>query len=188
MPNEIVKYRVRETGSEAFLPEDTVYVFREVVYKKMSQLPIYENGELLPDVILAEMGLEKVGFTQEQIDQEIFTGYYEINPTLAERVRQYAGLLAKYGLEPTANSDEITAAILSNETISAEEKDMDSRIIPNLIHDIELNFNEVTGNGLEAWNNLDKLLKYLPPLDPLAAAEQSEAGSDDPAVEPEEEA
>ncbi len=160
--SEIVKYRVRSTETGEFLPEDTVYVPHVIIIKKESMVPIYENGELLPDAILAEMGLQKVGFTQEELDQELFTGYYEINPTLAERVRDYAALLGKYGLEATANADAIAAAILGNETISDAEKDMDSRLIQPLMHDIEVNYNEVTGNGLDAWNNLDKLLKYLP--------------------------
>ncbi len=193
--SEIVKYRVRSTETGEFLPEDTVYVPHVIIIKKQSMVPIYENGELMPDAILAELGLQKVGFTQEELDQELFTGYYEINPTLAERVRDYAALLGKYGLNATANADAIAAAILGNETISDAEKDMDSRLIQPLMHDIEVNYNEVTGNGLDAWNNLDKLLKYLPVAEvdsgeltvdsddspeeiPLATPEQSEGGSD----------
>lgn len=163
MSNEIVKYRVREIGSEEFLPENTVHVIRTIQVPKTCKIPIYENGILLPDTVLAAMGLEKVGFTQEQLYQEFFAGLYAENPNLAARVRQYAALLSRYGLEPTATSDEITAAIMADENTTPDEKAAISGSLLALIHDIELNYNEVTGNGLDAWNNLDKLLQYLPP-------------------------
>ncbi len=162
MSNEIVKYRVRETGSETFLPEDTVYVTRTINVPKTCKIPIYENGELMSDVILAGLGLEKIGFTQEELDRELFSGYYEINPALGARVRQYVELLERYGLAPTATSDEISAAIMVDEHTTPDEKAAISGSLLALIHDIELNFNEVTGNGLEAWSVLDKLIKYLP--------------------------
>lgn len=174
MSNEIVKYRVREVDSKEFLPNNTVHVIRPITYVKDCKIPIYENGVLLSDTILAELGLEKVGFTQEQLDRELFTSYYELNPNLADRVRQYAALLSRYGLEPTATSDEITAAIMADETATPEEKAAVSGSLLALIHDIELNFNEVAGNGLDAWNVLDKLIKYLPEAGPPSGAVQSQ--------------
>ncbi len=174
MSNEIVKYRVREIGSEEFLPEGIVYVTRTIQVPKTCKIPIYENGVLHSDTVLAELGLEKVGFTQEQLDAEYYGNLYAENPNLAARVRQYIGLLNRYGLEPTATSDEISAAVMTDENTTPEEKAATSGSLLALIHDIELNFNEVTGNGLEAWSVLDKLIKYLPAVSDASAPETTE--------------
>lgn len=172
--SEIVKYRVRETGSETFLPDNTAYVIRTIQVPKTCKIPIYENGVLHSDTVLAELGLEKVGFTQEQLDAEYYGNLYAENPNLAARVRQYVGILGKYGLEPTATSDEISAAIMADENSTPEEKAATSGSLLALIHDVELNYNEVTGDGLEAWNVLDKLIQYLPPETEPAAPETGE--------------
>ena len=48
---------------------------------------------------------------------------------------------------------------------SEAEKTAAAAGLLTLIHDIELNWNEVGGDGLSAWSVLDKLIRYLPTED-----------------------
>ena len=163
--NPIVKRTlIDSTMNGAELDIETRYVVRTVQVPTRMKIPLYENGKLISTERLAELGLTVRNYTQEEVDAQTFSEYYAANPVLADRVRQYAALLTSYGLPVTATSDEITAAIMSGDQPEAE-KTADAAGLLTLIHDIELNWNEVGGDGLSAWSVLDKLIRYLPTED-----------------------
>ena len=148
----------QETGEEITSP----YVIRDVQITKKMRIPLYESGKLKSDEILQNLGLIVKHYTQEELDKEKFDAYYQKNPTLAERVRQYARLLGKYDLAIDSTSDQISASIMSDENLTESEKISLGASLLTLIHDIELNYAEVGGDGFSAWSDLPKLIQYLP--------------------------
>ena len=174
-PNDIVKQTlIDSTMNGAELDITTRYVVRTIPVPTRMKIPLYENGQLISAERLAELGLTVRTYTRAEVESAEYARYYAMNPTLAARVRQYAALLTAYGLPVTATSDQINAAIMANDQTDAEKTAAAAGLL-TLIHDIELNWNEVSGDGLTAWSVLDKLIRYLP----LATAEPSgEAGSD----------
>lgn len=160
MGEEIVlNVLVDEAGNE--LDIKTPFVVRDVTYTKPMRVPLYVAGALKSAEELAALGLTVKGYTQDQLDAKTYAGYYTANPSLATRVRQYAALLATLGLTATATSDEVTAAIKASTMTDAEKTETSATVLA-LIHDIELNYNAVSGDGLGAWAVLEKLIRYLP--------------------------
>lgn len=144
------------------LPINTPYVVRTINVPTTMRIPLYVNGVLKSTEELAELGLTIRNYTQAELDAKMYGGYYEDNPRLAERVRQYAEILNAYNLPVTASSDDISNAIMTDENKSGAEKTVSAAGLLALIHDIEINFNEVSGDGLTAWEALPKLIEYLP--------------------------
>lgn len=181
--NDIVKQTLIETASGLELPITTKYVVRTIPVPTRMKIPLYENGELISAERLAELGLTVRNYTRAEVEAQEFAGYYAMNPTLAARVRQYAALLTAYGLPVTATSDQINAAIMASDQTDAEKTAAAAGLL-TLIHDIEINWNEVSGNGLSAWSVLDKLIAHLPsgeapstpstPSDPSDPSDQSD--------------
>ena len=159
--NDIVKQTFIETETGNEFPITTRYVVRTIPGPTRMKIPLYENGALISAERLAELGLTVRNYTREEVEAEEYSEYYTKNPTLAARVRQYAALLTAYNLPVTATSDEINAAIMASSQSDAEKTAAAAGLL-TLIHDIELNWNEVSGDGLTAWSVLDKLIKYLP--------------------------
>ena len=176
-PSDIVKQTLIENTSGLELPITTRFVVRTVPVPTKMKIPLYENGQLISTERLAELGLTIRNYTREEVEAEQYAGYYAMNPTLAARVRQYAALLTSYTLDVTATSDQINAAIIASNQTDAEKTAAAAGLL-TLIHDIELNWNEVSGDGLSAWSVLDKLIRYLPsdqsdPSDPSDPSDQS---------------
>jgi len=160
MSEEIVlNVLVDAAGNE--LDIKTSFVVRDVTYTKPMRVPLYVAGALKSAEELAALGLTVKGYTQNELDAKTYAGYYAANPALATRVRQYSALLATLGLTATATSDEVTAAIKASGMTDAEKTETSATVLA-LIHDIELNYNAVSGDGLGAWAVLEKLIRYLP--------------------------
>ena len=161
-PNDIVKQTlIDSTMNGAELDINTKYVVRTIPAPTRMKVPLYENGQLISAERLAELGLTVRNYTRAEVEAQEYAQYYMMNPTLAARVRQYAALLTAYGLPVTATSDQINAAIMASNQTDAEKTAAAAGLL-TLIHDIELNWNEVSGDGLSAWSVLDKLIRYLP--------------------------
>ena len=176
--NEIVKQTlIDSTMNGAELDINTKYVVRTIPVPTRMKVPLYENGQLISAERLAELGLTVRNYTRAEVEAVEYARYYTQNPTLAARVRQYAALLTAYGLPVTATSDQINAAIMASDQTDAEKTAAAAGLL-TLIHDIELNWNEVSGDGLSAWSVLDKLIKYLP--------EESEPENAESPADPEE--
>ena len=175
--NDIVKQTLIETGTGSEMPITTKYVVRTIPVPTRMKIPLYENGALISAERLAELGLTIRNYTRAEVEAQEYGAYYAQNPTLAARVRQYAALLTAYNLDVTATSDQINAAIMASDQTDAEKTAAAAGLL-TLIHDIELNWNEVSGDGLTAWSVLDKLIKYL--------SEESEPEDAESPADPEE--
>ena len=151
---------VESNGTE--LPITTRYVVRTIPVPTRMKVPIYENGQLIGAERLAALGLTVREYTRLEMDMKRFGEYYAQNPALAARVRQYKAILDAYGLPADAKSDEIAAAITGDESLSDAEKTSTAATLLALIHDIEINYNEVSGDGLSAWQVMPKLVRFLP--------------------------
>ena len=158
---DIVKQTLIETETGREYDINTRYVVRTIPVPTPMRIPLYENGGLVSAERLAELGLSIRNYTRAEVEAAEYAAIYARNPQLAVRVRQYAEMLETYGLPVTATSDEINAAIVASDHTDAE-KTAAAAALMSLIHDIELNYNEVSGNGLSAWSVLDQLIRYLP--------------------------
>lgn len=173
LDTDIVKRTlVDSTAGGAELDIRTPYVIRQIPVPTRMRIPLYVAGELKSAEELAELGLTVREYTRLEVETAQYAAVYAANPTLAERVRQYAALLDAYGLAATATSDEISAAIMGDESKTDAEKTAAGAALLTLIHDIEINYQETGEPGLDAWAALPKLIKYLP-----AAAETPEQGA-----------
>jgi len=155
----VLNILVDEAGNE--LDIKTPFVVRDVTYTKPMRVPLYVAGVLKSAEDLAALGLTVKGYTQDELDAKTYAAYYAANLALATRVRQYSALLTTLGLTATATSDEVTAAIKASAMTDAEKTETSATVLA-LIHDIELNYNAVSGDGLAAWSVLEKLIRYLP--------------------------
>ena len=131
---------------------------------QLVNVPLYVNGEILPEKELTKLGLEVVGFTQEQLDAEYYGNLYAANPRLADRVIQYRDFLDGLALDHASTTDEIEEAIQARNDLDATGKlELASRI-RTAFQDIVVNL-EALGcetASFEAWATLPKLVKYLP--------------------------
>jgi len=164
LDTDIVKtVLVDAQGGNAEIDIKTPYIVREVLVTQRQRIPLYTNGTLKSTDALAALGLTVREYTRLEVETEQYASYYEQNPTLATRVRQYAAILTAYGLEATATSDQIAAAIQADTTKTDAEKTTAAASLLTLIHDIEINVDEVCpGEGLTAWTIMPKLIRYLP--------------------------
>ncbi len=161
--------RVLITTDGAELPIETPFVVRTVNVPTQLRIPLYVNGKLKSTEELAALGLTLKEYTRDEVDAEYYAALYARQPRLAERVRQYKAILDAYSLEASATSDEITAAIMADESKTEAEKTAAGASLLTLIHDIEINYNEAGAMGYDAWTNLPKLIKYLPAITESAA-------------------
>jgi len=158
---DIVKVTlVQSDGTE--LSSDTAFVEREVTFTKLMKIPLHRDGQLIPEDELANLGLTIRAYTRLEVETEYYGNMYRNNPTLAVRVRQYKAILDNYGLPINATSDQIIAAIKNDSTKTDSEKAEAAAALLALIHDIEINYQEAGGDGMDAWSVLPKLIKYLP--------------------------
>lgn len=151
---------VESNGTE--LPITTRYVVRTIPVPTRMKVPLYENGQLISVERLSALGLTIREYTRAEVETAEYAAYYAQNPALAARVRQYSGILDAYGLPADAKSNEIAAAITGDESLSDAEKTTSAATLLALIHDIEINYNEVSGDGLSAWQVMPKLIRFLP--------------------------
>ncbi len=164
LDTDIVKRTLVDAQSNnAELDIKTPYIVREVLVPMRQRIPLYVNGTLKSTEALSALGLSVREYTRLEVETAQYAAYYEANPTLATRVRQYAAILTAYGLEATATSDQIAAAIQADTSKTDAEKTTAAASLLTLIHDIEINVDEVCpGEGLTAWTIMPKLIKYLP--------------------------
>lgn len=156
------KLKVTETGVEMDIK--TPYVIRDVQITKSMRVPLYVKGVILSDEELAELGLEIVGYTQDELDAITYAAMYEANADLETRVRQYKGYLDELGLEYTATLDEITTAIEGSETLTDTEKTALALKIKTVYDAIITNMEAIGSETpmMDTYEQLGKLIQYLP--------------------------
>lgn len=162
LDTDIVR-RVFVTTDGAELSIDTPFVVRTVSIPQQMRIPLYVNGKIKSTEELTALGLTIKEYTRAEVDAAYYAQLYAAQPRLAQRVRQYKAILDGYGLDASATSDDITAAITADTTKTDAEKTTAAASLLSLIHDIEINYNEAGALGYDAWADLPKLIKYLPP-------------------------
>lgn len=165
--NEIVLWKLKDLKTGAMMDLRTAFIEREKLVPMRVNVPLYIEGELLADAELAALDIEKVGFTQEQLDAEHYANLYTANPRLADRVRQYRDFLDGLELDYAVTTDAIEAAIQARTDLDATGKlELASRI-RTAFQDIVVNLEAVgceTAN-FEAWAEMRNLIKYLPTVE-----------------------
>ena len=162
--NEIVlrKFRDVKTGEEFDLK--TAFIERVIPVPTPVSVPLYVNGELIPEEELRKLDLEIVGYTQEQLDTVYYAELYAGNPDLIPRVRQYRDYLDDLSLPYDATTDQIDAALQAREDLDAAGRLELAARIRTAFQDIVVNLEAcgcMTAN-YEAWLQMPKLVKYLP--------------------------
>ena len=164
MGDGIVLRKFKDTATGRIFSLDTTFVEREISVPTRVNVPLYVGGEILSDAELEKLGLEIVGYTQDEVDAEYYAGLYASNPDLAGRVRTYRDFLDGLGLGYQATTDEIEAAIEAREDLDAAGRlALASKIrtaFQNVVVNLELMGNP-TASG-DAWIDMPKLVKYLP--------------------------
>lgn len=162
--NEIVLWKLKDLKTGAMMDLRTAFIEREQLVPMLVNVPLYVDGELLADAGLAALDIEKVGFTQAELDAEHYGNLYAANPRLADRVIQYRDFLDNLELDYAATTDEIEAAIQARNDLGATGKlELASRI-RTAFQDIVVNL-EALGcetASFEAWATMPKLVHYLP--------------------------
>lgn len=180
--NKIVEWRVREIGSEGFLPSDTKFVKREQTFTRNVKVPIYVMGKgvLKSESELADIGLEKKGYTQAMLDEEMCNSLYVVNPVLATRVRKYKVLLDELGLPYNASMDDIEAA-----AEAMEDRDRATEIVLKVVTNYDAIITNLEGCGsdqphMAAYELIAKLIKYLPSEESVPSVELPEEEENEP--------
>lgn len=104
---------------------------------------------------------------QEASEIAFYAGLYTGNPDLKQRVMEYKALLVSVGLEPTAN---ITAVMdfVNNATLTDAEKIALVMQITGLYNNgivYNLSHSGVVDAVSFGYDNMDKLIKYLPEVE-----------------------
>lgn len=160
---DIVRRSLTDIQTNTEIDLSSPYIVRDVQIVQRQKIPLYVNGVLKSAEELATLGLSLREYTRLEVETKEYANYYNQNPTLAVRVRQYAALLSGYGLSASATSEQIASAIQADTSKTESEKTTAATNLLSLIHDIEINWNEVNpGNGFTAWSIISKLIKYLP--------------------------
>lgn len=128
------------------------------------KVPLYVNGVLKSPETLAKLGLTIRKYTRLEVEIKLYGNYYAANPDLAPRVRKYKGYLDRLGLEYTATTDDISAAIQGDATLSETEKLQLAQEVKAEFDNIALNFEAlgIEGASYEAWRTMSKLIRFLP--------------------------
>ena len=126
--------------------------------------PLYIGGEMVSAEKLAEYGLSIREYTRLEVDTATYGAYYANNPDLAPRVREYKNHLDRLGLAYTSTTDDISAAIQADETLSETEKLQLAQEIKAAFDNIALNLQAlgIEAASFEAWRTMAKLIRFLP--------------------------
>ncbi len=162
--NAVVLRKLKDGKTGAEMDIRTPFVEREIMVPTLARIPLYADGVLLSEKELAELDLSVVEYTQAQLDAITYPAYYEANPDLAPRVRQYRKYLDDLGLAYTATTDDIDGAIAISTAIPEADKLAFATRIKAAFDNIALNLQAlgIDAASYEAWLTMPKLIKYLP--------------------------
>ena len=127
--------------------------------KLVSQLKVVDGK-------IVEKTEEDIKNDNELDERILFEGYYQKNPDLSKRIIEYKTLLDQYSLQYTATTADISAAVLADDTKTDIEKAQLGFTIQALWNNIILNLEYLNINNAlyYAWQNMPKLIKYLPEI------------------------
>ncbi|MCK4982791.1 MAG: hypothetical protein KAS17_07690 [Victivallaceae bacterium] len=162
MSEEIVLWKLKDLNNDQEMDIRTAFIEREIQVVQQSKVPLYVDGVLVDDAKLAELNLERVGYTQTQIDTAHYAAMYAANPDLETRVREYKGLLDGLSLGYDSSIDDINAAIQTSETITDKTA---YALQCKAIYDAIVTNMEFLGSDtphMDTYIELAKLIQYLP--------------------------
>lgn len=127
--------------------------------KSISQLKV-QDGQIV------EKTEEEIETENVLTEKNLFEGYYQQNPDLIRCVTEYKALLDQYSLEYTATTSDISSAVLADEGKNDIEKAQLGFSIQAIWNNIVLNLEYLHINNAlyYAWQNMPKLIKYLPQI------------------------
>lgn len=127
--------------------------------KSISQLKVQEGQ-------IVEKTEEEIEAENVLTEKNLFEGYYQQNPDLIRCVTEYKALLDQYSLQYTATTSDISSAVLADEGKNDIEKAQLGFSIQAIWNNIVLNLEYLHINNAlyYAWQNMPKLIKYLPQL------------------------
>ena len=127
--------------------------------KSISQLKVQEGQ-------IVEKTEEEIEAENVLTEKNLFEGYYQQNPDLIRCVTEYKALLDQYSLEYTATTSDISSAVLADEGKNDIEKAQLGFSIQAIWNNIVLNLEYLHINNAlyYAWQNMPKLIKYLPQI------------------------
>ena len=145
----------------------TPWVERDVQVTKRMRIPLYINGVIKNTEELAALGLTVREYTRLEVEQSYYRGLYARDAAgdgaLAERVRQYKGMLDTLGLAYDSTQDAVMAAIQS---AKMEDKDKAALALTmKTVYDAITTNLEYYGSDsphMDTYTMLAKLIKYLP--------------------------
>lgn len=127
--------------------------------KSISQLKV-QDGQIV------EKTEEEIEAENVLTEKNLFEGYYQQNPDLIRCVTEYKALLDQYSLQYTATTSDISSAVLADEGKNDIEKAQLGFSIQAIWNNIVLNLEYLHINNAlyYAWQNMPKLIKYLPQI------------------------
>lgn len=145
----------------------TPWVERDVQITKRMRIPLYVNGVIKNTEELAALGLTVREYTRIEVEQAYYKDLYARDAAgdgaLAERVRQYKGMLDTLGLAYDSTQDAVMAAIQAAEM---EDKDKAALALTmKTVYDAITTNLEYYGSDsphMDTYTMLAKLIKYLP--------------------------
>ena len=161
MSDVIVLWKLKDLNNDQEMDIRTAFVEREIQVPQNVRVPLYSDGVIVSDEQLTALNLERVGYTQTQIDTVHYAALYAANPDLETRVRQYKGYLDELGLSYSASMDDIMAAI-ANSTIEnkAAYGTQLSATYDAIITNLEFCGSDTP--HMDTYIELAKLIQYLP--------------------------
>ncbi len=153
-------FRNTETGEEFDIK--TKYVEREETVTVNVRKYLYQKGTRISDDDLAALGLEVYTYSDEELLEKQITGWYEANPDLETRVRQYKAYLDELGLAYSSTMDEISAAVDASETI--EDATAYKLEVKSVYDAISTNLEFIGSETplMDTYELLSSLITYLP--------------------------
>lgn len=162
MSDEIVLWKLRDQTTSEEMDIRTPFITRERQVTRTLKFPLYVDGQIISDSELADLQLERVGYTQDQLDEIHYAALYNSNPDLETRVRQYKGYLDELSLPYDATMDDITAAI-EEATAITDKAAYGAQL--SAVYDAIITNLEFCGSPtphMDACEQLVKLIQYLP--------------------------
>lgn len=163
MSEEIVLWKLKDLNNDVEMDIKTPFIEREIQVIKQAKVPLYVDGVLISDEQLAALNLERVGYTQDQLDAIHYPAMYEANPDLETRVREYKGLLDGLSLDYDSTMDEITAAVTASSMTDSEKTEYALRMTN--AYDAIITNMEFCGSDtphMDTYIELAKMIQYLP--------------------------
>ena len=166
LDTDIVK-RVFVAADGTELDIQTPWVERDVQITKRMRIPLYVNGVIKNTEELAALGLTVREYTRLEVEQAYYRDLYARDAAgdgaLAERVRQYKGILDTLCLAYDSTQDAVMAAIQAAEM---EDKDKAALALTmKTVYDAITTILEFYGSDsphMDTYTMLAKLIKYLP--------------------------